>query len=806
MPIPRAFPRLAVLAGFLASSTQAIAQGRAFTPNDWYRLTTVSAPAVSPDGNRIAFTVTTVIAADNKRHSEVWMVPASGGEPMRLTSPGVESSNPRWSPDGKLLLFTSNRPGAKGGSGNRTWALRMDQPGGEAFEVDSLPPGSRPRDGRFLAWAEGDTARPQRDTTRRDPFARMQPMARPPFGAITSPLDPARFDGRHIVEVPYKSNGPGFLPNPREARTYRAAQIWVRPLDGGPKQAITRTAYSHQNVRVSPDGQWIAFTADPRLRPDSAVRAERDSLSRLRYDARRDEAPRNDADIFVMPAAGGEPRRITHGPGNEGPLAWSPDSKRIAYVAAPARTASRRIYVVDLAGGAPVNLLGDWQYEPNEFTWLADGRISFAAAIGGRTALFALDPATRQRTELLAGRRRISGLDWDDGGKTVAYVATSLTRPTELFVAASDGTGERQLTRFNDAVSTEIAWSDAERFTFRSVGGLEIEGWLMKPFGYTAGQKYPLVLYIHGGRTFDILALTVQDLPFGVQSWLFFAFLIAFAVKVPMVPVHTWLPDAHVQAPTAGSIILAGVLLKMGAYGFLRFSLPMLPEASAYYAPLMMVLSVVAIVYGGLLALAQDDLKKLVAYSSISHMGFVTLGIFALNERGVEGAILQMFNHGIITGALFLFVGLIYERTHTRSIADYGGLMKAAPVYTAFLALFTLASMALPGTSGFVGELLVLTGAFGANLAIGAAAVPGALLAAAYLLGMYRRVALGPAEVGARYHIWDVDGRELAAILPLALFVLWVGLYPMPFLDIIHASTANLLEQVHGAPPGAAGP
>jgi NADH-quinone oxidoreductase subunit M len=310
-----------------------------------------------------------------------------------------------------------------------------------------------------------------------------------------------------------------------------------------------------------------------------------------------------------------------------------------------------------------------------------------------------------------------------------------------------------------------------------------------------------IVLYLQGGRTFDILTLMAHDYPFAVESWLFFAFLIAFAVKVPMVPVHTWLPDAHVQAPTAGSIILAGVLLKMGAYGFLRFSLPMLPEASAHYATLMLALSVVAIVYGGLLALAQDDLKKLVAYSSISHMGFVTLGIFALNGQGVEGAILQMFNHGVTTGALFLFVGLIYERTHTRSIADYGGLMKAAPVYTVFLALFTLSSMALPGTNAFVGELLVLTGTFGANLALGGAAVLGALLGAAYLLGMYRRVALGPARVGARFRIWDLDRRELAASLPLALFVLWVGLYPRPFLDIIHVSVEHLLDQVHGPGP-----
>ncbi|OCP00637.1 MULTISPECIES: NADH-quinone oxidoreductase subunit M [unclassified Ensifer] len=311
-----------------------------------------------------------------------------------------------------------------------------------------------------------------------------------------------------------------------------------------------------------------------------------------------------------------------------------------------------------------------------------------------------------------------------------------------------------------------------------------------------------IVLYFEGGRTFDILALMMLNLPFDVQSWLFFAFLVAFAVKVPMVPLHTWLPDAHVQAPTAGSIILAGVLLKMGAYGFLRFSLPMLPAASVYYSTLMMALSAFAIVYGGLLALAQDDLKKLVAYSSISHMGFVTLGIFALNPLGLQGSILQMFNHGVTTGALFLFVGLIYERTHTRSIADYGGLMKVAPVYTGFFALFVLSSMALPGTNAFVGELLVLSGGFAANLAFGAVAVFGALLGAAYLLGMYRKVALGPASVGARFKVRDVNGREMAAILPLAVFVFWVGLYPKPFLAIIDSSVTHLLQQVHDKETG----
>ncbi len=304
-----------------------------------------------------------------------------------------------------------------------------------------------------------------------------------------------------------------------------------------------------------------------------------------------------------------------------------------------------------------------------------------------------------------------------------------------------------------------------------------------------------LVLYFQGGETFDILVLMEQSYPFAIQAGVFLAFLIAFAVKVPMVPLHTWLPDAHVQAPTAGSIVLAGVLLKMGAYGFLRFSLPMLPEASHAFAPFILILSVVAIIYGGFLALAQDDLKKLVAYASVSHMGFVTLGLFTFNTKGLEGGVLQMFNHGITTGALFLFVGLIYERTHTRRIADYGGLIKVVPVYGVLLAVFTLSSMAVPGTNAFVGELLVLSGAFGANKAIGAIAVAGAMLSAAYLLRMFRQMALGPtASMGGR-QLWDISAREMAGILPLVVFVFWVGFYPKPFLEILHVSVEHLLVQ-----------
>ena len=307
-----------------------------------------------------------------------------------------------------------------------------------------------------------------------------------------------------------------------------------------------------------------------------------------------------------------------------------------------------------------------------------------------------------------------------------------------------------------------------------------------------------LVLYFQGGETFDIVTLMKGDYSFTVQAWVFLAFLVAFAVKVPMVPLHTWLPDAHVQAPTAGSIILAGVLLKMGAYGFLRFSLPMLPDASQYFATMIQVLSVVSIIYGGFLALAQEDVKKLVAYSSVSHMGFVTLGLFTFNAKGMEGAVLQMFNHGITTGALFLFVGLIYERTQTRIISDYGGLMKIVPVYGILLCVFTLSSIAVPGTNAFVGELLVLAGAFGANKAIGAAAVAGAVLSAVYMLGFYRQVALGPAVAMGGRGMWDINAREMAGILPLVVFVFWVGLYPKPFIDILHVSVEHLLAQTMG--------
>jgi dipeptidyl aminopeptidase/acylaminoacyl peptidase len=469
---------------------------RAFTPNDWYRLATLSAPAMSPDGARVAFTVQTINEHDDKYHREVWVVPTGGGEATRFTSPATESSNPRWSPDGKYLLFTSTRPGGKG----TTWMLRMDQPGGEAFQQESFPRGtSVTADGRLAVWSDADSV--AADSARRgdDPFAKMQPMARPPYGAITKPLDPARFDGRHIYDMRFKSNDQGFLPGAREARRWRPAQIWAQSFDGSPKRRITDTRYSHRNVAISPDGQLVAFVADASLRPDSVVEAERDSLARLPYDRKRDEMERNDVDVFVIPIAGGTPRKVATFPGQESDLTWSPDSKRIAFIGRPGRTKSARVYVVPAAGGTPENVLGDYRYEPENIEWLRDGSIVMTTSVGGSSVVFRVDPMTKKMTQLLGGRRRINGVTFDEAGTKMAFVATDLTHPTELFLANADGSNQRRLTGFNEEISSEIAWSDAERFTYPSVGGLEIEGWLMKPYGYQPGKKYPLVLYIHGG-------------------------------------------------------------------------------------------------------------------------------------------------------------------------------------------------------------------------------------------------------------------------------------------------------------------
>jgi len=305
-----------------------------------------------------------------------------------------------------------------------------------------------------------------------------------------------------------------------------------------------------------------------------------------------------------------------------------------------------------------------------------------------------------------------------------------------------------------------------------------------------------IVLYLYGGKTFNILELMTKTYPYTMQVWLFWAFFSAFAVKVPMWPVHTWLPDAHTEAPTAGSVILAAVLIKMGAYGFLRFSLPLFPEASVAMTPIMLTLSVIAIIYGAVICLAQTDLKRLIAYSSVSHMGFVTLGIFALNTQGLEGGILQMLNHGIVTGALFLSVGIVYDRTHTRKIADYGGLATEMPIYASFFMVFTLASIGLPATNGFIGEFLILLGGFKANQWAGVLACTGIIIGAAYMLWLYQRIFF--MEVNPKLHgLVDMDVRETIILIPLIFLVFWIGVYPDSFLSFMHPSVQHLIERLN---------
>ncbi len=294
--------------------------------------------------------------------------------------------------------------------------------------------------------------------------------------------------------------------------------------------------------------------------------------------------------------------------------------------------------------------------------------------------------------------------------------------------------------------------------------------------------------------TLDFKALGAATLPPAFQAWLFAAFLAAFAVKVPMFPVHTWLPDAHTEAPTAGSVILAGILLKMGAYGFLRVSLPILPDAVQFFLTPMLVVSAVAIVYGAYVTLVQTDIKRLIAFSSVSHMGFVTLGIFTLNHNGVEGAILQMINHGIISAALFLCVGMIYERTHSREIKDYGGVARVAPVYSTLLALFCLAAAGFPGLNSFVGEFLIISGAFQTWAWLGAMAVWGVALGTAYLVWLYYRVVMGEMNSGLEGLKLELNAREVATLAPLAILALCLGLYPELVLSYLRVPVAELLS------------
>ena len=313
-----------------------------------------------------------------------------------------------------------------------------------------------------------------------------------------------------------------------------------------------------------------------------------------------------------------------------------------------------------------------------------------------------------------------------------------------------------------------------------------------------------LALYFHnhaatGAYTFDITALQKLSIPFNLQWWIFLAFFVGFAVKVPMFPFHTWLPDAHTDAPTAGSVILAAVLLKMGTYGFLRFSLPMLPDATRQFVPFIAALSIIAIVYGALVALAQKDWKRLVAYSSVSHMGMVTLGMFALNPIGITGSVIQQINHGISTGALFLLFGAVYERRHTREIADYGGLSKVMPAFAAVFLVMTMSSIGLPTLNGFIGEFLILQGVFIHSRMWAAFAASGIVLGAAYMLYLYQRTMFGAIADDRNAGMADLGVREWATFVPLIALAVWIGIYPSPFLDRINLSVLKVAARVDPA-------
>ena len=285
-----------------------------------------------------------------------------------------------------------------------------------------------------------------------------------------------------------------------------------------------------------------------------------------------------------------------------------------------------------------------------------------------------------------------------------------------------------------------------------------------------------------------------------IQNWMFLAFAFSFAIKVPLFPLHTWLPDAHVQAPTAGSVILAGVLLKMGTYGLLRFCLPLFPQASIHFAPYIAVLAVIGIIYGALVAMVQKDMKKLVAYSSVAHLGFVVLGIFAMTQEAVQGAVIQMVNHGLSTGALFLLVGVVYERMHTREISEYGGIAKIVPVFSVFLMIASLSSIGLPGLNGFVGEFLILLGSFKSPVLNSwwytVFAASGVIFAAVYLLWMYQRVVFGEVKNPKLYELKDMDKREILVLIPIFIFIVWIGIYPSTFLNLSAKSTQKIIEQV----------
>ncbi len=331
-----------------------------------------------------------------------------------------------------------------------------------------------------------------------------------------------------------------------------------------------------------------------------------------------------------------------------------------------------------------------------------------------------------------------------------------------------------------------------------------IKFFLFTMFGSLLMLVAILVLYFHYGKTtgtytFDLLKMYGLSIPFHMQFWMFLAFGLAFAIKVPMFPFHTWLPDAHTEAPTVGSVILAAVLLKMGTYGFLRFNMPLFPQAAHYFIPLFSILAIIGIVYGALVSMMQKDLKRLIAFSSVSHLGFVMLGLFTFTISGIQGGIIQMINHGLSTGALFLIVGMIYERRHTRMIAEFGGLATSMPIYATIFMIVTLSSIAVPGTNGFIGEFLILLGTFKTNVLYGTIAATGVIFSACYMLWMFQRVVWGQLTNEKNRDLQDLSWREIAIFAPLLLFIMWIGIYPSTFLNKTRATTENFIAMMEKA-------
>ncbi|MCC7195440.1 MAG: S9 family peptidase [Gemmatimonadaceae bacterium] len=548
------------LALLVAAPLALAAQGRAFTPEDWYKIVRVGDGTLSPDGNTIAFTVTTAVEAKNTRHTEVWIQPLAGGPSRRMTTPGFESTNPRWSDDGKTLYFTSERPGSLQGN---AWAIHMAE-GGEAVAVPAnvaggagggrggrggfggfgapgggagaqpadksftITSGSAPAGGRGGAGRGGrggDAA--QQVEVANDPYSKMGPLARPPRDAITKPINPDRFDGRQFTDEVTRNNNTGYVPSrgttgdttaaafgggrggrgafPVLGDNGAPAQLYIM-RNGGERKALTTTNYTHASPVVSPDGKWVIFSADPKLRSDEAVKRERDSLAKLPPNRKRDEADRNESDLYVLPVAACEagdkaactPKKIEYF-GGESNVIFSPDGKQVAFVGRPGPYSSSRLLVAPVEGGKAVDILGSWKYEPGSIEWFKDGKVRMTTSTGGSSGLWQADPATRQVSPILGGRRQVSNIVMDKAQTKLVYVSSDVSHLGEFYTSDINGQNERKLTTFNDALQKEVAFSDAEQFMYKSVDNLEIEGWLMKPYGYQPGKRYPVVLYIHGG-------------------------------------------------------------------------------------------------------------------------------------------------------------------------------------------------------------------------------------------------------------------------------------------------------------------